>query len=181
MHDVVMKMCEGCYGARWGWLILGLFKCSVQLQRVSNKRVLSWSCSANWECLGMGVVMIFYYLSQCSHGGIEGYHENLRQCSIFPIRIQTKYLSYICQMFYHSFTLQLVFPSSGLREIDTVTVYLQSTWHFSHVFICLIMQNFFILSLWVSLIFLKCHVYEEFLTVKVYVICVHLYVRSDLK
>ena len=29
---------------------------------------------------GVGVVMIFYYLSvlsQCSHGGIEGYRENL--------------------------------------------------------------------------------------------------------
>jgi len=25
MHDVVMKMCEACYGAWWGWLILGLF------------------------------------------------------------------------------------------------------------------------------------------------------------
>jgi len=74
--------------------------------------------------------MIFYYLSvlsQCSHGVIEGYRKKLRQRSIFPIGIQTKYLSYICQMFYHSFTLQLVFLSSGLREIDTVTVYLQST------------------------------------------------------
>jgi len=69
---------------------------------------------------GVGVVMIFHYLSvlsQCSHGGIEGYRENLRQCSIFPTGIQTKYLLYICQMFYCSFTLQLVFLSSGLIEI----------------------------------------------------------------
>lgn len=133
---------------------------------------------------GVGVVVIFYYLSvlsQCSHGGIVGYRENLRQCRIFPTGIQTKYLLYICQMFYRSFTLQLVFLSSRLREIDNVIVCLQSTWHFSHVFICMIMQNFFILRLWVSLIFLKRRVYEEFLTVKVYVICVHLYVRSDLK
>jgi len=128
---------------------------------------------------GVGVVMIFYHLSvlsQCSHGGIKDYRENLRQCSIFPTGFQTKYLLYICQMFYCSFTLQLVFLRSWLKETDTVTVYLQSTWHFSHVFICMIMQNFFILRLWVSLIFLKRHVYEEFLTVKVYVICVCTYI-----
>jgi len=41
MRDVVMKMCEGCYGARWGWLILELFNYSVHLQRVSNERVMS--------------------------------------------------------------------------------------------------------------------------------------------
>lgn len=41
MHDVVMKLCEGCYGARCGWLILGLFNYSVQIQRVSNEHVMS--------------------------------------------------------------------------------------------------------------------------------------------